>query len=122
MVSKLSIEAGGQYDFAGMVTSSAFAGVALLVGAVGLVSLNSATKRFSKWRANGHMSLWAIFVGLSVLHLALAFVFGLAVFFTSTPSSNLLLACVIELVTGGLGVILVGLPMVAIAIRHDDIY
>ncbi len=123
MALKWSLEAAGQYEFAGMVAGSAFGAIALLVGAVSLVSISADTKRFRRWREAGYMWFWAGAVVLCVLHFGAAFIFGLAMFFIQAPSADAVNLSVLLLASGAISLLLVAMPMVALALRSDsDLY
>ena len=86
-----------------------------------LVSISADTKRFRRWREAGYMWFWAGAVVLCVLHFGAAFIFGLAMFFIQAPSADAVNLSL--LASGAISLLLVAMPMVALALRSDsDLY
>lgn len=66
------------------------------------------------------MRVWAISVMLSVLHLSLAFVIGIAIFYLKEPPAWLVAMSVIQLASGAIALMLVSTPMVLLALGSDS--
>lgn len=94
-------------NFAAAAASATFSMLGFLVAAVALFTLLSRSRAFSAYRQNGYLSVYFMFVGVTMLQLTLAFVTALKIFFDATSVAKL--GCCLVALTGALTMVVISL-------------